>query len=154
MEMFVLRVFPCSKKVYELLWTRSLLGHINFLNDFPGFWANFWTFCCMSFSLLPCLLAGGGNNFGENTFAVFFFCFLQKRPTGPGGFESLTCWSSEDFSPCVLEALFLSYPRKQRMEVVEGGFLVQSLLHRPIYQNTTQYSLSGFGVSPSNRLCN
>lgn len=76
MEMFVLRVFPCSKKVYELLWTRSLLGHINFLNDFPGFWANFWTFCCMSFSLLPCLLAGGGNNFGENTFAVFFFCFL------------------------------------------------------------------------------
>lgn len=60
-------------------------------------------FCCMPFSLLSYLLAGGGSNFEENTFAVFslFLHFLQKRLTGPGRFDSLTCWFSQDFSLCM-----------------------------------------------------
>lgn len=79
-------------------------------------------FCCTSFSLLSCLLAGGGSNFGENAFAVFrfFLHFLQKRLRGSGGFESLTCWSSEDFSLRMCSGGPISQPSEEA-EDGDGG---------------------------------
>lgn len=76
---------------------------------------------------MSCLLAGGENNFGENTIAVFlvFLHFLQKRlfsyrKNWPGGFESLTYWTSEDLPLRVCSGGPVSQPSEEA-EDGDGG---------------------------------
>lgn len=97
-------------------WDRLISQMIPWLlGEFLSCLVEVWVFFCYtSFSLFSCLLAGSGNNFGDNILAIIMFLLhvLQKRLREP-----VLNLQKVSFSVHALEALFLSHPRKQRVEM-------------------------------------